>query len=378
MRLYQRGKTYWFELEFEGKRYRQSTKVKNRSKAEGIAAKFRTALAERRVGIIERKPAPTIENAMKEFLGWSKQEHAEHANTYKRYKTSSKPLLRFLKFKGKPVDSITANLIEEYKSYRSRQESKRTKKAVTPATVNRELACLKAMFFHIRKAYKHIENPVSEIGFLAETNVQDRILTYQEQRAYLAVASKTLKDIATLMIETGMRPEEVCRIRKKNVHLDEGYVFNPFGKTKAARRRVPLNPVAVVILKTRFEAAKGECIFPHRKDKDQPMLKVNNAHTTALKKSKLKYFRLYDCRHTWATRAVQNGMDLATVAAILGHSKLNMVMRYAHPQEDHKAEQMKKLAKANAAAEIAEFEKLKVHTNPHTGENPASGEPLVN
>jgi hypothetical protein len=71
-------------------------------------------------------------------------------------------------------------------------------------------------------------------------------------------------------------------------------------------------------------------------------------------------------------------MDLATVAAILGHSKLNMVMRYAHPQEAHKAEQMKKLAKANAAAEIAEFEKLKVHTKTPTGENPTSGEPLVN
>jgi hypothetical protein len=41
---------------------------------------------------------------------------------------------------------------------------------------------------------------------------------------------------------------------------------------------------------------------------------------------------------TFATQAAQNGMDLATLAAILGHSKLDMVLRYAHPQEKHKAE----------------------------------------
>ena len=71
-------------------------------------------------------------------------------------------------------------------------------------------------------------------------------------------------------------------------------------------------------------------------------------------------------------------MDLATVAAILGHAKLNMVQRYAHPQEQHKADAMKKLAQANAAKEMAEFESLKVHTKTRTVENPTSGEPLVN
>src|SRR5262249_475663 len=151
MRLYKRGQTYWFELEFEGRRYRESTKVKNRAKAEGIAAKFRTALAERRVGIVERKPAPMFEKAMKAFLEWSKEEQKEQPNTAKRYTTSSKPLLRFLRFKSKPVDQISEAAVEEYKSYRARQDSKRTKKPIAAATINRELACLKAMFFHVRK-----------------------------------------------------------------------------------------------------------------------------------------------------------------------------------------------------------------------------------
>src|SRR5262249_5772883 len=178
--VYKRGKVYWFELVFEGRRYRKSTKERNKVKAEGIAAKFRTALAERRVGIVERKPAPTFEAAMKAFLEFSRQEHVEHPNTYRRYETSSKPLLRFLKFKGRPVDQITAALVDDYKSWRARQDSKRTKKPVTPRTINCELACLKAVFFHLRKDYKYLENPVCEVELLDEHNEQGRILTFQE------------------------------------------------------------------------------------------------------------------------------------------------------------------------------------------------------
>ena len=85
------------------------------------------------------------------------------------------------------------------------------------------------------------------------------------------------------------------------------------------------------------------------------------------------YFRLYDLRHTWATRAVQNGMDLATVAAILGHTKLNMLMQCAHPKEDNKADTLRKLARANAVKVVAAFERLKT-THPHQGKTL----PLVN
>ena len=50
---------------------------------------------------------------------------------------------------------------------------------------------------------------------------------------------------------------------------------------------------------------------------------------------------------------------MATLAALLGHSKLNMVMRYAHPQEKHQADAVKRLERVNAARQIAEFEKRK-------------------
>ena len=48
---------------------------------------------------------------------------------------------------------------------------------------------------------------------------------------------------------------------------------------------------------------------------------------------------------------------MPTLAPLLGHSKLSMVMRYAHPQERHQADAVKRLEKVTAARQNAEFEK---------------------
>jgi integrase len=180
--------------------------------------------------------------------------------------------------------------------------------------------------------------------------VQMRVLNTDEEKLYLMAASQPLQDIATLMLETGMRPEEICRIRRENVHLDQGYLFNPYGKTKAARRKVPLSIVASNVLLKRIqnEKIKGDYLFPGRAT-DAPIVKVNAAHTSAVKRSKIKYCRLYDLRHTWATRMTHAGVDLVTLAAMLGHSKINMVMRYAHPTEEHQFAAVEKRLRYMAA-----------------------------
>ena len=45
-------------------------------------------------------------------------------------------------------------------------------------------------------------------------------------------------------------------------------------------------------------------------------------------------FRLYDLRHTYASRAVMAGVDLPTLGALLGHTSVQMTMRHVHPAEE--------------------------------------------
>jgi integrase len=354
MALYKRNGVWWYHFIFEGRHIQRSSKVGNKSDARTIEAAYRTKLAKGEVGIEEPKKIPSFTSAMKDFLKWSEQQYAAHPNTYRRYEISSKALLRF--FGNKPLDRITSGEVEKFITWRARQKkapagkkSKKPAKAtkqLRPATVNRELACLKHLFKNNEDAVA--KNPVKGVKFLDEDNEQTRVLNAEEEKLYLLAASQPLQDIATLMLETGMRPEEVYRIRRDNVYAEQGYLFNPYGKTKAAKRKVPLSKTALAVLLKRLDSAKGAYLFPGRiptgmKPEDAgPIVKVNAAHTATVKRSKVARFRLYDLRHTWATRMAMAGVDLVTLASMLGHSKINMVMRYAHPTEEHQFAAMEK------------------------------------
>jgi len=341
---------------FNGRRIQKSTRTKNRREAEEIERAYRTQLAKGEVGFEEKKPVPLFKAAMKEFLARSLADHGGKPNTHHRAETSSKALLRY--FGDKPLDQITVDDAERFKDWRKKQRKlsphkklSKNKRATTsaiikPATVNRELACLRAMFNHFIRQDVLIKNPVSRIKFLKEDNEQMRVVTRDDERLYLLACSQPLRDVATVMVETGMRPEEVCRLERRNVHLSEGYIFNPHGKTKAARRKLPLSERAIGVLRRRLQKIEGEFVFPSTRRGKNPshhIVKLNNAHLGAVKRAGVEPFRLYDLRHTFATRAAEAGVDIMTLAALLGHSRVQMVMRYAHPSEEHQFSAVKKM-----------------------------------
>jgi integrase len=361
MGLFKRGELYWFEFVYGGRRYRESTGVKNQRIAGEIESAYRTALAKGDVGITERKPVPAFRVAMADFLKWFSQAHKKPTHT--RYRTSSAALLRC--FRDTSLDKITPDEVERFKTTRAREhktvkgEGKRikTNKRLRPATVNRELACLKALFNFVIKADVLAKNPVSRVKFLAENNQQTRVLNYTEQQSYLSNASPVLRDVATLILETGMRPEEVYTLRPENVDLLTGHLQVQQGKTAAARRMLRLISAASDVLRRRVSGLEGPYCFPCESDTSRPIPKVNNAHDRAVKVSKVAPFRLYDLRHTWATRAAMSGIDLVTLASMLGHSRIQMVLRYAHPTQDHQTKAMERLEQFNAIQQIGEFER---------------------
>ena len=85
------------------------------------------------------------------------------------------------------------------------------------------MRALKTLFSFVIKADLLARNPVSRVKFLAENNQQTRVLNYTEQQSYLSNASPVLRDVAILILETGMRPEEVYTIRPENVELLKGH-----------------------------------------------------------------------------------------------------------------------------------------------------------
>ena len=59
---------------------------------------------------------------------------------------------------------------------------------------------------------------------------------------------------------------------------------------------------------------------------------IKTAFNAACRRAKIKDFRWHDLRHTFASWAVQDGMDLYRLSRLLGHKTMQMTARYAHLQ----------------------------------------------
>jgi integrase len=335
MAVYRRGKIWWYSFEFQGRRVQESSGFTNRKRAIDAMAIRRTELLERRAGLSQRKLAPKFEEHVEKFLAWSNQQH--RPKTRELHGTNCDTLLRF--FRGCWLDEITSGMVEDFKLARAGEERRNAHDGsiVSRATVNRALTTLKKLFHHAEKCGYGLSNPTHGVEFLNEGPGRMRVVSFPEELAYFARTSQPLKDIAQIILDTGLRPEEVFRIRSENIDFADRTIFNPFGKTKAARRKVTMTADVAELLKRRTKNAKTPFVFPAKGKPDLPIGSVRKAHDAAVEKAGIKeHFRLYDLRHTFATRAVAAGVDLPTLSAILGHTSIQMTMRYVHPAEEQK------------------------------------------
>ncbi|MGB8730246.1 MAG: site-specific integrase [Candidatus Sulfotelmatobacter sp.] len=148
------------------------------------------------------------------------------------------------------------------------------------------------------------------------------------------------------------------------------------GKTKAARRMLPMVPAVYAALMARREAAGNPeegWVFPassreghFNKDtaKDQhkrALARVNaSANKNGLKG--LTAFQPYVLRHTALTRLAEAGCDVFTLARIAGHSSITITQRYVHPQADAIERAFQQTAKVALAAPPATGEQAQRKT----------------
>ncbi|REJ77959.1 MAG: site-specific integrase [Acidobacteria bacterium] len=346
MAVGKRGKYFHMYFTFQGQRVQKSTRCTNKREAEEIERAYRTQLAKGEVGLGTKKRIPKFEEAVADYLAWSAVEHREKPNTHDAYVNSTKALKLF--FGNCRIDKINPKKVEDYKAWRANQplrtikKKNGKKKTISNGTINRELACLRLIINHQIKNELLTSNPVSKVKMLSENLNRWRVISKSEEKKYLFAASQPLEDIATLMLNTGCRQGELFKLRKEDVDLERATIEIKKGKTPSARRKIPLTDTALKILTRRFNIVDSDWLFVNEQT-GEPITNVKSAHRGALKRSGLDHFRLYDLRHTFASRFVECGGDLITLKDILGHSNLDMVLKYSHPSEEHRREAIRKL-----------------------------------
>jgi integrase len=352
MPLRNRYGKWHYRFNLDGREYSAATDwdatERNRTKAQDMELEHRRALKE------GRRPQHQVtirafNDAVKEFMEWAQVEYRQHPNSHRRLAVSFASAKEF--FGAMPVSLIDAGQIEKYKTWRltDRIEGDHVIGAVRDVTVRHDLHGLSKFFgFAIAQHWTN-HNPVRLVKIPSDADaVRMHILTAAEEQQYFlrAAAYPDLYDLGRLVLNQGMRPEEVTKLKKSDVDLERGQLHIRGGKTKAARRTLTLTAESTSILARRVEKKFGDWIFPSKRSAGQPVARINNAHDKVLADAKeagiIFAFVPYDFRHTFATRAAQLGIDLATLAAIIGHSSLRIVQRYIHPTLEHqKAEMLK-------------------------------------
>ena len=118
----------------------------------------------------------------------------------------------------------------------------------------------------------------------------------------------------TLVGETGMRPGEALALRREDVDLEREQIHVRRGKTRAARRTIPLTPRALEVLRRQRKRADGLVVAPRATQG------TNDAIATACRHLGLPKLTLRSLRHAYASHLVVAGVPPTVVAALLGHS----------------------------------------------------------
>jgi integrase len=85
--------------------------------------------------------------------------------------------------------------------------------------------------------------------------------------------------------------------------------------------------------KTWLEIPTSNLVFPSNRKVGVRLLDLKKGFKKAVRLAKMPKIRFHDLRHTFTKRLVQAGVDIITVQHLLGHAKISMTARYAHPPD---------------------------------------------
>jgi integrase len=237
------------------------------------------------------------------------------------------------------LSELTPVLISEHREILSQTETiRKTKKS--NATVNRYLAALSTAISTAINEWGWMEdNILRKVSKLKEPRGRVRYFSDEERERFLLACKEyhnsDLYVAVILALSTGGRKIEIWGLSWKDVDLQNGFIT--FEETKNDEpRSVPLQGHALELMLKRSKVPRidTDLVFPSRVDQ-QKHFDFRRPFQMALRTAKIENFRWHDLRHCAASYLVMAGVDMRTVAEILGHKSLQMTQRYTHLSPEH-------------------------------------------
>jgi integrase len=230
------------------------------------------------------------------------------------------------------LDAIGAEQIESYKA-------RKIADGLSPKTVNNHLTVLRKLL-DVAVEWRKL-TMVPRVRWLRAPKPEFDFLTFDEAERLLSVAPPAWKPMITLGLRAGLRQGELLALRWDDVDLVAGRIVvrravarGKIGTPKNGRsREVPLSDAARAALRE-HRHLKGELVFSQE---DGTLLTKGECKWPlwqSCKRAGLRRIGWHVLRHTFASHLVMRGVPLKAVQELLGHTTIEMTMRYAHLSPD--------------------------------------------
>ncbi len=237
----------------------------------------------------------------------------------KRFKREEPELCRY------SLANLRTHHIEDYRDRRLDD--------VGPGAVCRELNLLHAVIEAMRRRTGLVENPVSHCRRPRVDDARDVRLPADHEAALLkaldATRNKWIKPFVIVALETAMRRSEILALQWQHVDLVQRTAYLPDvksdgkKKSRSKGRWVPLSPRAADEL-GRLPRSIAGLVFPISLDS------LKHAWTRARDRAGLHHYHMHDLRHEATCRLAELGWGILELAAVTGHSDLQMLKRYTN------------------------------------------------
>lgn len=297
-----------------------------------------------------------IESLKRQFLEYLEIERGRSVKTVENY---DRYLGRFFEFGNikKPAD-ITERNVRDFRMFLNRQPGSKTAGRTEPMkrrTQNYYLIALRAFLKYLRQRDVSALNPERiELAKVPDRSL-DLISAAELTRLRAAPDVKTLEGkrdraILELLFSTGLRISELCALSIDDVDLSRDE-FSVRGKGDKIRVVFLSNTARSALqdyLKSRKDMEDALFIRYGRKAEDGGELRI---HPRAVQRLLKKYATQagitrkvtpHVIRHSFATDLLQNGADIRSVQALLGHASINTTQVYTHVTDKHLREVHKK------------------------------------
>lgn len=217
-------------------------------------------------------------------------------------------------------------------------------------------------------------NPCQGVEMIKTERHKSQVLTREQQTRLESAAEEDENGFAvTLALYTGLRIGEISALKWTDVDFVSGtltvrHTMQRVGnacaggaktnvlltspKSESSLRCIPLVPFLNQRLKLEKARAKTEFVIPCAGGFAEPRV-IRYRYGRLMQKAGLNGLCFHSLRHSFATRCIEQGMDIPTLSQLLGHSSMKMTLDiYAHVTDKHKVEEMRKLEALHGGSEI--------------------------